>query len=109
MIKHNLYGPFVLLIVDVQTSFFFATVSNFLSLLYLSNLQNKNLFDKVLKYNFNLVLYLFLRYDMSICTQGDDKTVNGLQTLLLLIPILNQYMNTLVSQKIQIHRAEMCF
>ena len=78
---------------------FFATVSNFLSLLYLSNLQNKNLFDKVSKCNFNLVLYLFLR------KKGDDKT--KLYSYLLLHS--KQYMKTLVSQKIPIHRAEVFF
>ena len=81
MIKHNLYGPLVQLIVDVQTSFFLPRCQIFCHCYIFLNLQNKNLliwhsikifkngiFGLKLQFCISMWdLYLFLRYDMHKC------------------------------------------
>ena len=101
MIKHNLNGPLVLLIVDVQTSFFFLPRCQIFCHCYIFQIYKTKI--SLTKYQ-NAILILYCTY-LFLRKKGDDKT--KLYSYLLLHS--KQYMKTLVSQEIPIHRAEVVF
>ena len=101
MIKHNLNGPLVLLIVDVQTSFFFLPRCQIFCHCYIFQIYKTKI--SLTKYQ-NAILILYCTY-LFLRKKGDDKT--KLYSYLLLHS--KQYMKTLVSQEIPIHRAEVFF